>query len=71
MNILIISAAGPISRKVTERLLNETDDRPVLFDHDAKNRLLNYKDNNQVPITAFNFLDGNSRGTLMKVQDVV
>ncbi|WP_349582109.1 NAD(P)H-binding protein [Leuconostoc citreum] len=71
MNILILGAAGQIARQLTDRLLNETDHRLVLFARDAENRLFNYKNINRVQIVTGDFSDENLLEKIMKTQDVV
>ena len=71
MNILILGAAGQISRQLTERLLKERNDHLTLFARNAHSRLNQYADNNRVSIVDGDFSDKALLEKIMPGQDVV
>ncbi|CAK8053949.1 NAD(P)H-binding protein [Eupransor demetentiae] len=71
MKLLILGAAGQISRMLTERLLNESDDELTLYARDAKQRLGQYADNDRVTLIDGDFSDQALLEKAMTGQDAV
>lgn len=70
MKILILGAAGQISRMLTERLLNETEDELILYARQAESRLKN-PNPERVTIIAGDFNDQTRLENAMAGVDVV
>ncbi|MCK8617053.1 NAD(P)H-binding protein [Fructobacillus sp. M158] len=71
MNILILGAAGQISRMLIDRLLTERDDQLTLYARRADDRLASYADNPRVTIVDGDFSDEKRLNELMPGQDIV
>lgn len=71
MNILILGAAGQISRQLTERLLKERNDHLTLYARNAQARLGQYVNNDSVTIVDGDFSNEALLEKVMPGQDVV
>ncbi|CAK1245435.1 NAD(P)H-binding protein [Fructobacillus fructosus] len=71
MNVLILGAAGQISRQLTERLQQETDDQLTLYARNASTRLNHYAKNDRVRIVDGDFSNEALLEKIMPKQDVV
>lgn len=65
MKLLILGAAGQISRRLIHRLLDETNHDLVLYARDADRRLNEFK-NDQVELVSADFFDNESLNEAMK-----